>query len=980
MSGASTRTGLGDDRRAASLRRFLGVAPGAEPRVVLAIEGGELTVGRVEAAARRRWRQIAEHPAAGEPGAHFAKQAVLAAAESLLGRPPGADRERATPQAQLDRSIVDILHASRGLNHEASLRLAGLARRAGLTPEAMLARVRRLVDRRAAGGAPRRFDRIPPRRRVATRGSEASELSRLLAEVETVVDADRMDGERAAPVRGLIIVAVVLAVIAGAIVSTWPRESTPPEAPDVAAVETPAVVPTSEPGPRSTESAVQGGLALDPALLPSAPFAVRSATPYRGVEPERVAALRSGSLDRRSSPAAGREADLAGRLEDLADRVRGARGQLDAGMLETWSQLQAEAGLVWTELSASRRRDLIAATGECFDSVETPSAALDLIDGLGVLDPSRSMEAPAIRRGAWSAAVLAEVARRSTLATTVRDRVTERFDRLPLPPRSGWTAPSAFEETAARWLAAAARELAGATLDESSLASWSAWFAVTESLDPISLRERADLDALRSTLRSWRAGDEQGDRPLLLAALLDRLDPAELPDPALVREAVVPILASGRGIDDASAAAWVLSSLLARQPAFAAMPVAPIDASDAERGAWLDAIAEAWPTPRARRLRADPELLARTSDLLEAVRQRPRRGELALLDGLVAAGRLHEAAMLARFDRRRSRELLDAVEASLRRNEATVDPPASAGRATGIDGRFAEAFTQALNDREARVALVRSLRSGGEGDLGPQDAKAFARAVLKDAREVRHAAAAVLLESLSRGPNVLVALLDLSPGLERDELLGRTVSRLSGRELPPTDDPDRPRAVRAALAEQALATMPSEARRLDAVAATYANTLLSRAAAERAIDALTRGEIEPAGFGERLRIEASPSMQAATSDPIEAASRLREGVRWLAAPSAEISEAARLDRRLDLRRSLAIGPSQRLVAELSGLAEWKALAAADARPGDSAIEAMLAATQHRRGGAASSLEQALELEVLLIELALRLESLPESSS
>ena len=980
MSAASARGVTGEELRAESLKRFLGVAPGAEPRVVLAIEGGELTVGRVESAAQRRWRQIAEHPAAGEPGAHFAKQAVLAAAESLLGRPPGSAVEATTPEARLDRAIVDILHASRGLNHDASLRLAGLARRVGLPPAAMLARVRRLVDRRAAMGAPRRFDRMPQRRRVATRGSEASELSRLLAEVETVVDADRVEGDRMATSRGAILVAVVLVVIAGAIVSTWPREAPQPDQGEVASVAPPAPVPTSGTVSAPTELGGARESAIDPALLPSAPFAVRSAVPYRSLDATRLAALRAGLLDRRAPPDASAAADLAERLEDLADRIRGARGQLDAGMLESWSQLQADAGLVWPGLSGARRRDLVAATGDCFDSVETPSAALDLIDGLGPIEPTRSMDGVAIRRGAWNAAVLAEVSRRATLATTVRDRVTERFDRLPLPARAGWVAPSAFEETAARWLAAAARELAGTSLDDSSLAAWSAWFAVTEELDPISLRERVDLDASRSALRAWRSGDELGDRPLLLAALLDRLDPADLPDPAIVREAIAPLLAPGGGLADASAAAWVLSSLLTRQPAFESLPIAPIDASDPERGAWLEAIAEAWPTARPRRLRADPELLARVNDLLAAVRQRPRRGELALLEGLVASGRLHEAAMLARFDRRRSRELLDAVEASLRRNEVAVDPPASAGRAMGSDGRFAEAFTQALNDREERIALVRALRSGGEGDLGPQDAKAFARAVLKDAREVRHAAAAVLLESLSRGPNVLTALLDLSPGLERDELLRRTVSRLSGRELPTEDDPDLPRALRAALAEQSLSTMPSEARRLDAVAASYANTLLARAAAERTIDALARSEIEPAGFADRLRIEASPSIETATSDPIKAASRLREGVRWSVMPSAEATDAARLERRLDLRRSLATGPSQRLVAELSGLAEWKALAAAAARPQDSAIEAMLAATENRRGGAASSLEQALELEFLLVELALRLESLPEGSS
>jgi hypothetical protein len=966
----------GEDARAESLRRFLGVHPSAEPRVVLGLEGGELTVGRVEAAARRRWRQIAEHPASGDPKAHFAKRAVLAAAESLLGRPAGGSEEPESAHARLDRTIVEVLRASRGLNHEASLRLAGLARRSGLSPEAILARVRGIVGRRAAVGAPRRFDRIPQRRRLAARSGEAHELARLLAEVETVVDAGRADAERSAPIRGAIVVAILVALIGGAIASSWSSEGTEP---DSASVATPSIPAVPDPVAASPSSRERLDRSIDPDLLPPAPFAVRSATPFRGAAAERVEALRSGALDRSARFDSVGAADLAERLRDLADRIRGARGQLDDATLANWSELEADAGLAWPGLSGSRRRELVSATGECFDSIETPSAALDLIEGLGRLEASRSSDGAAILRSAWGAAVLAETARRATVATTVRDRVIERFDRLALPARSAWTAPSPFEETAARSLAASARELAGASFDEATLAAWSAWFLATDGLDPASLRERADLAGLRAVVRGWRAGDEQGGRPLVIAALLERLDPADLPDPATVREDLVSLLAPDRGLADASAAAWVISSLLARQPAFATMPIAPFDASDAERAAWLEAIEQSWPTPRPRRLRADPELLARGMDLLSAIRQRPRRDERAQLEGLVAAGRIHEATMMARFDRRRSRELLDVVEASLRRGDAGIDPPAAAGRANGSDGEFANALAKALNDREARLSLVRSLRSGG-GDLGPQDAKGFARALLKDAREVRHAAAAVLLERFAHGPNVLLAILDLSAGLENDELLRRTVSRLAGQAMPEEGDPDLPRAIRAALVDRALAARPSEARRIDAIAGTYANTLLTRAAAERAILAVERGELEPAGFADRLRTESSAAISMPTSDPVAASKRYREAVRWTSIPEVDAEDAARLDRRLDLRRSLARGPSQRLVAELSGLAEWKALAASASRPGDAAIGAMLAATENRRGGAASSLEQALELEFLLVELACRLESAEEPSS
>ena len=89
VSGAAATVGARSTPRAEALWRYLGVGGDSDPREVLGIRGAVLSEGRIEAAAQRRWRQVAQHPAAGEPAAHFARSAIVQAAETLLGRVPG---------------------------------------------------------------------------------------------------------------------------------------------------------------------------------------------------------------------------------------------------------------------------------------------------------------------------------------------------------------------------------------------------------------------------------------------------------------------------------------------------------------------------------------------------------------------------------------------------------------------------------------------------------------------------------------------------------------------------------------------------------------------------------------------------------------------------------------------------------------------------------------------------------------------------
>ncbi|MBM4106616.1 MAG: hypothetical protein FJ257_10100 [Phycisphaerae bacterium] len=938
--------------REESCRRFLGCAVGADPREVLGIEGGALTVARVEQATRRRWRQVQSHPAAGDPSAQHARAAILDAAERLLHRPPATTTLPPASRWELvDAGLAEAIRSSGGLNHETSLRLAAVARSNRLSPEALLARLRTIVS----SGSLRVRRRHPPRwrtaRRLVRRGSGVEgELARLLDELERIVDSDppapSLEGgrRRALPIA---LGAVLLLGLLGA--AFWLLRPAPDALEEVPAgvderfaddVELPADAPSLEPARSAAPATVVARHQVN---------AVPPWTPESLLEP-----VIDGDLGVRVAAALIDVGATAPRLRDLAERIRGEKGIPSETSLASWREIQQAPGRCWPRMPVARRREILAATAECFAAVETITAGEALMEGLGPIEPTTA-RGLGIWGSAWSAAVLADVARRGGLVSTVRDRLRRRLDELPLPARRGWAAPSPFEETAARVLGAWVGREGEDPIAEDSVGSWRSWFEATGSLDPRGLRAAADLEAVRALLEGWRPGEDLDRRLVLLSTVVRRLDPARDVLAAPLPEVLSSLMRPGAALPDADAT-WKVASVLLEVPGLGEVAGGRVPgpaSSGPDRVAWLESMRGTWPVVEPPPSSIDPEARRRTAELLEILRQRPRGSVLGTMALLVEAGRLHQAILGAAGGETPSRAALESIERALtERGAPPPDPPRAARRPPVSDGAFADGMKAAISDREARIDLVRGLRDRGGVDLGEQDARAFARALLKDAPEVRQAAAAVFIETQAESTPVLEQLLDLSVGLERDLILIATLRRASGRALPPPNDESAPREVRRAILDMLLASLPSESRRLDALAAQHAASVAAR---------------------QKLLLPGTEPPTAPT-DPVAALGSLvdrlmREAID-LPLGDAPLS-TERIATRRRLRLAAAEGASQRLVGELATLAELRALAIVG---GDATLAdrtwAILAEAEERRQRAESSLEQAVDLEALLCELEL----------
>lgn len=933
--------------RAEALQRYLGVHANADPREVLAIRGAVLTEARVEAAAQRRWRQVAEHPAAGEPAAHFARSAIVHAAETLLGRVPGSGVWRSveqgiedSPRWQLDRRIVEAIRSSGGMNREAALRLARIGAIAGMEAPQVLERVRELVASGGFRARPRPSGGWRVARRLVRRGSGVPrEIARLLEEVESVVDeAVQPDATRRREnALTVAAIAVLLAVVVPVSIWRWmPSRSGEERA--VTASGGDSARGGRDPGSSVGRDDASRPSAADASIVPAG--SSDRATVVRFTLPPGPASTPPPFLEERRAAARRAAPDVPGRLEDLAGQIRGRNGVVDGAPLEAWRSIQSIPARCWFDESPALLRRILGASRDVVAAVETWTAAEQLLAELGDLDP-RNAGADRIRAGAWGAGLVGDLVRQPGLAAAVRDQLQQRLDVLGLPPRTGWVAPDPFEETAARWLAAVVESLAGPDEPEDREEAWAVWRSVVAEIEPVRLREALLVEGIRRLLRAWEDGDESTARPRRVADLLDLLGPAV----AFESEGVATILeevATPGGRHAHPDAAWVLSSLIAARPEFVDWsPVAP-DADGATRARWLEAALASWPLPATPASGVDPERLRRARELVGLATQRSRRDPVATISLLRTVGRLNAALADREPSRARARVVFEEVELDLRGSgDLGVDPPLAAAEPASLDGRFAGAMRQALENREIRVDLVRELRRRGGGDLGPNDAAALAKAAVKDAPEVRQAASAVLIERFASGPVALEAYLGAIDGSETDPLVRRTVERLAGVALPDTRGPDAAVEVRHRLADRLLELLPSEARRLDRAMAGYAATLAARRDA-----ASDLGNADPVVEAAQLasarltRLEGRPVMDALLDDR-------------------------------DRRRGIAEGPSQRLAGELITLVEAELAIARLARPDLlDAIDRLAADAVRRRQRSRTSLEQALEMELVLAELAI----------
>jgi len=988
------------------LRRFLGVAAAAGPLEILGVErGGDGVHPHAEAlraALARRRRQLAGHPAAGTPEGTLAQAALEDAARALgvaVAATAGADGEAvasdpdegaAVPLPDLDLELLHALRQGRGLGRSTLLRVRSIAQRRGTAPEAIIARLRMLrpdprlrarplgvgaraaavvappdavtsevvalLDRldRAVGDEPIESiesDRRGERVRVVLRTVGVS-LAVLVALVAIVALATRASRDRGNAEQGRAI---------GAIAPPAPSlpESSAGRLPDGTAVAAPRGAPPA-PGHASTPPAMP---------LPAVPAAWRRETPRSQWGVPLLEGEGGRERGRRVEAALAAVEAVPARLLDLASRLRGEIVQPTAEQVALWGELQRVAAATWPLRSEAQRRAVVAASVECLEAIDSWRSAVALLEALGPIVPASGGfdgdGSPSAWTGAWGAGLLGELAVRGFLAPPVRREVERSLQALGLPRRIGFVGRTPLEETQARWLAAQAAVWALQPIERSGVEGWAWWFAAVEAIEPGTLREAVLIEALRQVLRFWsvEVDGPQSLRAALVAQLTASLDPLHSESPVLVREALLGWIDPAGGV--AAEPAALVATRLAALPGLGALAeLAPLSGQSrpAERSRFAQEALRRWPDLEAwRRVPVEADLASRWRELLGAVRDRPRRDDASLLAGLVQASRLQEAAALLSEAPQEADAILRSIEAALlgsglERGVATERRSTARGR----DGVWAEAMTRALGDRARRIDLLRDLRGRGGGDLGPLDAAALVRTAVADGPEVRAIAEAVLIDRLAEGPEVLRQLAIRMDDAPQRAALGELLSRLCGVALPAVDDAAFASAARRALLAQRLRAERSLLPSLEDLARAYAASIEIRTRRVR---------------GDGVEVDASDGAAPRVEDPATAMALLGEAWRakLLARGGAEdLRSLAEIDALRARRMGHASHPPQRLVAEQAAVAElllaWERQRPVGERPETAPIDAILYELSRRRSGASSSLEQALEQELVIASL------------
>lgn len=936
--------------RERAAQRLLGVSAEAPPWRVLGLPGLQASPGQIEAALGRRRRELHEQADASDAdrelaGSLLTEAARVMAASHAWGHPAAIDQAWST----LDAEIAAAMRAARrgrGARSELARRLAVIAEERRIGPSELVDRIREM--RVPAGPLPR----VDPRRRMAWgQGPLGREVVGILEGLEV---AERLNaGEATAPrVGSQSLAAVVSLVAAGAIVGWFllgpsVKGEDPPDAAAAVLLDRgPAATghaaprgpidPQSEPTlpapPAPLAAIATASLAWPPFALPMAASRVES-EPWRSWFAEVEAAQ-------------GDAAGLPERLADLAERIRGARGEVAAEQLASWSEMHAIAGASWPLLSATQRRAILSGVHACLAAVESWRVAVEL---LGAMPPVGRGETPIdLWRMAWRAAALGDLAARGDLAPNVREELARAITTLDLPRRAGLVGRNTFEEMVARWLVAESRELSQAPIGSRGAERWWWWVSLTEMLST-PLQEAVGLLAMRAVCEGAPAsegGSAMATRLAVAAELLARIDPASSESPEAVRAELLGTIA-GAGVAG-PVAAW-LAAAIAALPGFEGwsdLPPLATAASLPERIAWAEIAGRRWPTRSASDgPRVDGDLLARWDRVRRELAATPLRSDAAALRVAVQAGRLGEAAAWLGQDPRLAVERFEAIERELSVEQRDLpDPPIRAGRAIGLDGEWAEAMTAALGDAAMRIELVRRLRSRG-GDLGPRDAEAFVRAVVSDGPQVRTAAASLLLDRYSDGPEVLRRLLARLDGRPIDEAFVAVLQRLAGGGLPALGDPGLLPEARRALLDRFLRAESSELRPLARLASRYAATVEGLAGA----------------IAGRGGADAEPD-----ADPAEPMGRLADA---LLAQLADPEAAAAIFERRELRLGLAEHPPQRLVAEQAAAAEAiAAMLGGESAARREAADATLASLSAQRRASATSLEQAAHGALAIADL------------
>lgn len=946
-------------RRSPSLR-YLGIEVGVLPRRMLGLPDGPLTDADIASALSRQRTRIDRHPAGGEPEADGLRRELESAAEVLraeirAGRtaPPPAvpdPRPVAAPfpvseadLTEFDRLVLATLATEGGWNAASRARLVAIAARFGVSNDGLVRVLEGIRSAARSGALRRRPERVSGA--VAELAAMRSADRRRSIPPAFAIDASTAVAARGDPVVNLAWMTVGFVAVTGLalwfLVSVLLSGSTPPpvarpsppEVVDRARIESPPEVPVS------------------PRIDPSRPPPVRWS---------RLPSMRGGLPPGESTADAAAAGALADRLGRISRRLELAPSRPAEVDLREWTDLVKAIGRCWPLLEPQVRTGLVETTVAVLRPLEDDRVADEFLAALSI-DPRALARQPlGPWEGSFAAGILAECAARPSIAPAVSaaaaDRLVPAVPRKVLSSDRGGT--PAFEIGASAWLDRAARELVASTSgDAAAAARWERWLEAGRRLRGEAAVERSVLDAIDAALREPRLDPvRDGEGSDLLGRLVDEVDwTIRSPVRDDARERLRRWFADG---EISSSRLWALTSLLdLDQDATWFVPelIVPPQADLAARELGIERILDAWPAPAATApagggIPVEPGLLERWRAARDRVVESPAGDAFNRLRATVAASWLAAAgSAIAAGDVSTAEQLLGELDSTLSADAvgmARAGP--TPGVASGIDGEFKAALEAAGRNPGKQQEQLRNLRMRiNAGDLGPIDADTLVqRAFTTSDVEVRVLAQELIADRFADGITVLTEVLDQLPNPSRNTQEAEFLRKLTGSPLPDTRDPDWIRAARLALVRKIQRLGRTEGVAIDRLAARYAESIDVRA---RLFDA---GYEPPAG---------SPSADEALGSLVRQW-RGRAATMFLSDPfPAPLDE---LDRRREVRRTLADGPIRSCAAESLSLLELvAAVAVAEEPPVRARVAEILESVAERRARAGSALSQLLESEL-----------------
>lgn len=975
-------------------QRFLGVDATADAATLLGLADGPYDGPRIEEALRRRLEQVRRHPDGGGVEGRRVQQRLREAAAALAAggedaradepappagpvrprppRPPAPvppgpvrpspPRAEAGPRRQLtgfDRHVLAILVGCGGWNALSRAQLVALAGSYGVTASGLMKVVSGLSEYARSGGprlgvaeitsggarfAPRatRPVRVRP---APTRTAQIGErLSRELAG-ESVWSTIRLSA-----LFGLLTLIVGFIVLRAALHRQAPS---PPAEDQVQAAPEAATPAGGAPQPPSESVAALGTRLARFRPLPT---------------------FLGNSLPLITTEAADQCGQLPARFDDVARKLSIAADPAEA-VYRNWSVSVDTIATGWVLVDDSTRVAIDGAIDDALHEVaDKPSVGDRLL--MSMLPPSgRFIEPIDVWRGAWQAGTLGAIAGSASLPPAVVERARNQLAVTLEGPVV--EAMSDFTTAAGAWLD---RDMASLVdvleYDDRAYDAWEMWIAAQRELGGGDRLNTAIMSAIRRILQT----DTDLARPGPSVNVLGRLLMiADFRTSGIVKNAVAGLFdAPGEQITDHDL--WVLTSLLAQldtAPWFGEDLVLPDGAGKLFRNRIRDRIAGRWPAlpltdeqsslAQGRGIPVDAGGAERWLAVLERTKaQPPGRSEEELMEQLVIACRVNEAAaLLAARKTEEAEAAITEIEAAIVQSDAAADStriaggqyslrlrqppggsPRQSGRAVGPDGEWAGDYEEARSSTEAKLKRLQALRATDRSDLGPIDAELFVHEVyLGRPQEVRSLARAILDPLLAAGPNVAMEMLDQFPDAPRDEGVAETIRRLTGRVLPPSRSGTWPAEARLALLDHALSLRPAAENVIDEMAQLLTESYAERVSAHRQEFALAlalRSPQEAAEYLAEVWQEQASTLMAA--DPLP-------------------DDLDGLQRRRGMRRRLAEGPIQLLIADQLTVLDYLTYVTVAEQPGlRNAAAALLADAADRRTEAGHVFQQAIEAE------------------